>query len=85
MAERSITGEYFVQIGITALRDPAGAFLPAVPLYIKVDADQVNKKTSMSIGEEELCADISGIFAERFGQYVKASRMEKRQRSESSK
>jgi len=74
MAVVNSAGEHFVQIGVTALRDPAGAFLPAVPLYIKVDADQVNKKTSMSVSEEKLCADISGIFAEKFGQYVRAIR-----------
>ena len=69
-----MSGEHFVQIGVTALRDPTGAFLPAVPLYIKVDTDQVNEKTRMSVGEESLCADISGIFAEKFGQYVRATR-----------
>ena len=30
--------EKFIQIGVTALRDPAtGDFLPAVPLYIKAE------------------------------------------------
>ena len=32
--------EEFIQIGYTALRNPAtGEFLPAVPLYIKADND----------------------------------------------
>ena len=30
--------ERFIQVGVTALRDPAtGDFLPAVPLYIKAE------------------------------------------------
>ena len=30
--------EKFIQVGVTALRDPAiGEFLPAVPLYIKAE------------------------------------------------
>ncbi len=31
--------ERFIQVGVTALRDPAtGAYLPAVPLYIKAES-----------------------------------------------
>lgn len=80
MVEKSIAGEHFVQIGVTALRDANGAFLPAVPLYIKVDADQVNKDTNMSAQEDKLCADISGIFAEKFSQYIRAEQREARKR-----
>ena len=30
--------EEYIQIGVTAMRDPAtGGFLPSVPLYIKAD------------------------------------------------
>lgn len=80
MTAKNSPGEHFIQIGVTALRDATGAFLPAVPLYIKVDADQVNKETNMSAGEGKLCADISGIFAEKFSQYVRAERKEARKR-----
>lgn len=76
MAERSVDGERFVQIGMSALRDPTGAFLPAVPLYIKIPASKVNEQSDMSTGEQELCADISGIFAEKFAAYIKGCREE---------
>jgi len=74
MAEISSSGECFVQIGVTALRDPNGAFLPAVPLYIKVDSKQIDVESGLADCEKNLHADISGIFAERFAQYVRAVR-----------
>ncbi len=75
MAERAHTGEHFVQVGVTALRDPAtGDFLPAVPLYVKVGAEEVDQQTGLSTGEKALCDNIADLFAERFGEYVRASR-----------
>lgn len=77
MAERSATGEHFVQCGFTALRDPAtGAFLPAVPLYIKVDASAVDNQTGLAACEKQLCVDIAAVLAEKFGAYVDGCREE---------
>lgn len=49
----------------------------------KVDADQVNEETGMSQGEEKLMADISGIFANKFSKYAKASQMLQGQKTRS--
>ena len=35
--------EVFIQIGVTALRAPDGSFLPSVPLYAKVNGEEVDK------------------------------------------
>ena len=57
------SNERFIQIGVTALRDPAkGEFLPAVPLYIKAE-------DGAEAGEEKLIADIGKLLAERMRQY----------------
>lgn len=77
MALRDNSGRHFVQCGITALRDPAtGGFLPAVPLYIEVDASEVEPRTGLAASEEKLCFDIGQIMAEKFGQYVRGNRRE---------
>ena len=53
----------YIQIGVTALRDPAtGGYLPAVPLYIKAD-------DSAKAAETELIADIGKLFADRMRRY----------------
>ena len=54
----------FIQIGVTAARDPVtGDFLPAVPLYIeKTDAAQKSAET--------LIDDIQSLFAARFAAYM---------------
>lgn len=56
--------EQFIEIGLTALRDPGtGAFLPAVPLYVK--------REDMAEGaEEKLIADIGKLFAQRMKRYI---------------
>ncbi len=56
--------EKYIQVGVTALRDPAtGDFLPAVPLYIKAED-----------GAEESAAgltqDIGKLLAERMRRYM---------------
>lgn len=56
--------ERYIQIGVTALRDPvSGEFLPAVPLYIKAEdgADEA---------EEKAIHDIGNLLAQRMKQYV---------------
>lgn len=72
MTEKSTSGEHFVQCGFTALRDPeTGKFLPSVPLYIKVDPEDVDQRTGMATCEKDLCVDIASVLAEKFGQYVR--------------
>ena len=59
----------FVQIGTTALRDPAtGEFLPSVPLYVKT-AD-AHKVEAVTISGE----DLARTLAEKFGQYLKEAK-----------
>ena len=55
--------EKFIQVGFTALRDPAtGDFLPAVPLYIKAeDAGEG--------AEEDMIRDFAKLAAERIRRY----------------
>lgn len=77
MALRDNNGRHFVQCGVTALRDPAtGGFLPAVPLYIEVDASEVEPRTGLAACEEKLVFDIGQVMADKFGQYVRANRRE---------
>lgn len=55
--------EKFIQIGVTALRDPAtGDFLPAVPLYIKAE-------DGAQEAEQSLIDDLGKLFAERMRRY----------------
>ena len=55
--------EKYIQIGFTALRDPAtGDFLPAVPLYIKAE-------DAAEGAEEELLKDFAALAAERIRRY----------------
>lgn len=56
--------EKYIQIGVTALRDPAtGEFLPAVPLYIKAEEDAEEAEAS-------LISDIGNLLALRMKQYI---------------
>lgn len=58
----------FVQVGFTALRDPAtGDFLPAVPLYI-----EATEETKAS--EAAAIKDISRVFADKMKQYIDAEK-----------
>ena len=51
--------EKYIQVGVTALRDPAtGGFLPAVPLYIKAE-------DGAEEAEEKLISDICKLLALR--------------------
>ena len=55
--------EKYIQVGVTALRDPAtGDFLPAVPLYIKAEDGSEE-------AEEKLIEDIGKLLAERIRRY----------------
>lgn len=56
-------GERFIQIGVTALRDPkTGEYLPAVPLYI--EASEGSKAE-----EAVLIQDVGRLFADRMRRY----------------
>lgn len=56
--------EKYIQVGFTALRDPAtGDFLPAVPLYIKAENGAVE-------AEESLIHDIGNLLAHRMKAYM---------------
>ena len=58
--------EKYIQVGVTALRDPAtGEFLPAVPLYIKAE-DGAEESAS------GLTQDIGKLMAERIRRYKAA-------------
>lgn len=58
--------ERFIQIGVTALRDPAtGDYMPAVPLYIKAE-------DGADAGEEKLAEDIGKLLADRMRRYQEA-------------
>lgn len=56
--------EKYIQVGVTAMRDPVTReFLPAVPLYIKAtDAARADEQT--------LLEDLGKLFAERMRHYV---------------
>lgn len=70
MAEKLKPNERLVCVGSTALRAPDGAFLPSVPLYIKVDESAVDLKTGLTPGEAELQDDIAAVLAPMFKQYM---------------
>lgn len=56
--------EDFIQIGYTALRNPAdGSYLPAVPLYIKAE-DEAEE------AEQQLISDIGNLLALRMKAYM---------------
>ena len=60
--------ERYIQVGVTALRDPAtGGFLPAVPLYIRADESAV-------AAQAQLHEDLGKLLAERMRKYVDACR-----------
>ena len=60
--------EKYIQIGVTALRDPAtGELLPAVPLYIKAD-DMAEQE------EQKLIDGIGNLLAHRFKDYMDGCR-----------
>ena len=71
----------FVEVGFSALRDEEGKFLPAVPLFIQVPAEEINQH-GQSPGEVELTDSISQILAEKFGQYIQGVKAESKNQHE---
>ena len=55
-----MTSKIYVQVGITAMREPNGERLPSVPMYIEVDS---LTKTGLTDLENEAAANIAGFFA----------------------
>ncbi|MBE5791653.1 MAG: hypothetical protein E7322_05790 [Clostridiales bacterium] len=55
--------ERYIQVGVTALRDPAtGDFLPAIPLFVR--AEDVNEEE-----EKKLATDIGKLLAAKMRKY----------------
>ena len=55
--------ERYIQVGVTALRDPAtGGYLPAVPLYIRAEEGAEE-------AEERLITDLGRLMADRMHRY----------------
>jgi len=57
--------EVFVQVGVTAMRDISGAFLPSEPIYKKVLVP-VDYKDDLVPDQKNLMQDISGFFYDKF-------------------
>lgn len=56
--------EKFIQVGVTALRDPlTGGYLPSVPLYIEATDEAV-------VAENGLLDNIGGVLAQKFKEYM---------------
>lgn len=56
--------EKFIQVGVTALRDPlTGGYLPSVPLYIEATDQAV-------VAENGLLDNIGGVLAQKFKEYM---------------
>lgn len=72
----------FVQVGVTALRDEDGKFLPAKALYVAVDRADLNSRTGSSPGETELLGNIEEVLAEKYAAYVAGCRQLERLRKE---
>lgn len=60
-------GDGYIQVGVTALRDDNGDFLPAVPLFIRADDSAI-------AGEEALIKDLAKLVAHRMKAYVDGCR-----------
>ena len=60
--------EEYLQIGVTALRDPTtGEYLPAVPLYIRAEDNAAAE-------EQHLIDDIGNLLAKRIKKYMDGCR-----------
>ena len=65
-----MTKEKYIQVGVTAMRDPkTGDFLPAIPLYVK--AEDVGEDA-----EKPMLEDFAKLMALRMKQYKKQKKCE---------
>lgn len=63
--------ESYIQIGVTALRDPTtGDFLPSVPLYIRAE-DRKKVSVPLFTGDE---TELAKVLAGKMKQYVDGCR-----------
>lgn len=71
----------FIQVGIVAMRDETGGFLPSKPLFIRAeDAGGTNEQTGHAKGEEVALIDVATVFADKFRQYINGTRAAERAR-----
>ena len=52
----------YVQVGVTAMRNPDGSFMPSIPMYVEVDHVEKNGLTQL---ENAALTNICGFFAEK--------------------
>ena len=69
----------FVQVGMMAMRDKDGNFLPSTPLYAEI-ADEEMTADGITKTEERALADVAKLFAEKFKAYADAERKMNRAR-----
>jgi hypothetical protein len=63
--------EQYAQIGVTALRDPVtGEYLPAIPLYARVEDLGNTGASGMPSAEETALRDVGKIFAQNMKRYI---------------
>ena len=55
--------EKYIQVGVTAGRDPSGNFLPAVPVFIPLTPE-------VEASAERAVADVGKLFAQKMKQYI---------------
>lgn len=66
MSRQQDKGPRYIQIGVTGLRDPrTREYLKCVPLYVEATEGMIE-------GERQLIADIGGVLAEKYREYVEA-------------
>ena len=73
MARLLAENERLVQCGTMGYRRPDGSIERSVPIYEIVTVDEVSPKTGMTEKEEEGCADIAKVLAEKMKQYVEGT------------
>ena len=56
--------ETYIQVGVFALRDKFGNFLPSRPIYIKVDEEK--KESGLTETEEQALHEISHLFVDKY-------------------
>lgn len=67
---RADRNTWFCEAGIIAMRNPDGTMQPAVPLFLAVDAAEVNSDGTTR-SESELCEDIGRYLAKKFCAYMR--------------
>lgn len=77
--EKGEPKEEYIQVGYTALRNPiSGAYMPAVPLYIKAGSGELAE-------EQRLIDDLCGLFAAKMKAYEDACKAAARKKRDKRK